>query len=151
MTFLEHAQQSKGGTNRVENQSKADRRFLGMLAASRRPLLHDVPTTPEGLFKDLDDLAAIRQWIYLGIVGADGRTIRHGLSLAKITERLKDVGGAMGLVGLTAFGDAKGRVSLQVFYRPLKKGTTVIERLNKAGREKLAVILETLEAPEEVS
>lgn len=148
MTALEYSQQSEGGKNRAKNQSTADQKFLAMLAASRRPLLHDAPVTPEGLLKDLKDLAEMRQWIYLGIVGADLRTIRYGQAYEKITRRLKEVGGALGLIGITAIvsGPAdKRRVSLQVFYRPLKKGTSVIEKLDKAGRDLLAVILQSLE------
>jgi hypothetical protein len=145
MVPLERKQQSEGGTNRVKNQSPADQKFLGMLAASRRPLSHDAPVTPEGLMRDLKELAEMRQWIYLGIVGADLRTIRHDLGAEKITRRLKEVGGAIGLLGITAFGTPGNRVSLQVFYRPLKKGSQIIEKLDKVGRELLAVILKTLE------
>lgn len=146
---LAHAQQSKGGTTRAKNQSKADRKFISMLAASRRPLLHDVPTTPESLIKGLAELAAMRRWIYLGIVGADLRTIRHGLYRDELVTRyLMDVGGAIGFLGITAFG---GRVSLQLFYRPLKAGTSTIEKLKRASREKLALVIDDLEASEAIT
>ncbi len=148
MTPLEHAQQSEGGKNRVKNQSKADQEFLALLAASRRPLVHDVPVTPEWLLNELDNLAKMRKWIYLGIVGGDVKTIRHGQPEEKIFRRLKEVGGAIGLIGITAFLSGppeKRKASLQVFYRPLKKGTSVIEKLDKAKRELLSVVLQSLE------
>jgi hypothetical protein len=145
---LEHAQQSEGGKNRVKNQSKADQKFLAMLAASRRPLMHDVPVTPQGLLNDLKELAAMRKWIYLGIVGVNSKTIRHDQNEETIVRKLKEVGGALGLIGITTFASGppeKRSFSFQVFYRPLKKGTSVIEKLDKAKRELLAVVLESLE------
>ena len=151
MTPLEHAQQSKGGENRVKNQTKADQEFLAMLAASRRPLVHDVPVTPEGLLNDLKKLAAMRKWIYLGIVGADVRTIRYDQSEEEILKKLKLAGGALGLIGITAFVSgppAKRKASFQVFYRPLKKGTSVIEKLDRAKRDLLAVVIGSLEDQE---
>jgi len=90
----------------------------------------------------------MRKWIYLGIVGLDLRTIRHDQTEEIIFRRLKEVGGALGLIGITAFASGppeKPSVSFQVFYRPLKKGTSVIEQLDKAKRELLATVLKSLE------
>jgi len=148
MTPLQETERKRGGVNSAKNKSEADKKFLGMLAASRRPLLHDAQTTPEGLLREMRELAAFRRWLYFGLVGADGRTIRHELSDEKVTRRLKEVGGAIGFIGITIFGDPSGQPTIQSFYKPLKKGTTVIEKLDKAARELKAIIIPHLIFPE---
>jgi hypothetical protein len=149
MAQLENTQRAKGGMNRANNQSKKDRSFQAMLAASRRPLLHDAQATPEGLIRELRELADLRRWLYLGLVGSDLRTIRHGLSDEIVTKRLAEVGGAIGFVGITVFGDPEGQPTIQSFYKPLKKGTGVIEKLDKAARNLKALIIPHLMAPQD--
>jgi hypothetical protein len=146
MTPLQDEQRSLGGATRAENQSEFDRKFLATMAASRRPLKNDVKMTDDELINEFRKLSKRgpgdgRPWIICVIVGADGRTIRSTLSDETIRERLKLVRGAIGFLGLTVFGSAlKGNraPSLQVYYRPLKKGTDVIETLDKVSREVMA-------------
>jgi len=110
-----------------------------MLAANRRPLLHDAKMTPEETLRTFRDFAASRKWLYFFIVGADRSRIERTLSDGAVLRRLKEVGGAVGFLGLTIFG-----TSLQVFYKPLKRGIQVIEQLDRTGREIMAVALENL-------
>jgi hypothetical protein len=153
MTPLQDDQRRQGGETRAENQSKSDRQFLATLAAYRRPLQNDAKIA------DDDELLRMfreeskggpgggRRWIMFLIVGSDGRTIRSTLDDATILKRLKLVGGAIGFMGVTVFGDPlKGNraPSLQVYSRPLKKGTGVIEKLDKVGRQVTAAIITSL-------
>jgi hypothetical protein len=144
---LENAQRAIGGKTSAKRKSESEKKFLAMLAASRRPLLHDAKTTPEGLLRELRELAGLRHWLYFGVVGSDLRTIRHEMSDEVVTSRLKQVGGAIGFIGITVFGDPSGQPSIQSFYKPLKKGTSVIEKLDKVARGLKAVIIPHLIAP----
>ena len=101
--------------------------------------MYDADTSEEKLRSQLDELAKMRQWIFLGIVGADLRTINHTLTNEEVSKRLKAVGGAIGILGLTFFRD-----SLQVYYKPLTKGTGTLEKLDRVGRRVMAVALEHL-------
>jgi hypothetical protein len=149
---LQNAQQRLGGQTRSDNQSEAGRKFLATLAASRRPLLHDVKMTNDELLRAFRSLSKEdpngRPWIILVIVGADGRTIRSTLSDEIVLHRLKLVGGAIGFMGLTIFGSPhKGNraPSIQVFYKPLKKGTAVVERLQRVSRDVLAAAIASIQ------
>lgn len=151
MVPLQDAQRRQGGNARAGNQSSSDREFLAKLAASRRPLLHDVK------FMDDDELLRTfhafaespgpngRPWLTMLIVGADGRTIRIQLGDSEIRKRLKLVGGAIGFMGVTTFGSPdpnKGRnPSIQVYYKPLKKGNGVVEKLKKVSGEVVKSLL----------
>jgi hypothetical protein len=151
MTPLQDAQRRQGGNTRAGNQSRSDRAFLAKLAASRRPLLHDAK------FTDDDDLLRTfhafaespgpngRPWLTMLIVGADGRTIRIQLGDGEIRKRLKLVGGAIGFMGVTTFGSPdpnKGRnPSIQVYYKPLKKGNGVVETLKKVSGDVVRSLL----------
>jgi len=79
------------------------------------------------------------------IVGADGRTIRIQLGDGEIRKRLKLVGGAIGFMGVTTFGSPdpnKGRnPSIQVYYKPLKKGNGVVETLKKVSGDVVRSLL----------
>lgn len=137
MVELNNSMRSQGGKNRAKNQDPDDRKFQAMIAASRRPLLRDTELTAEQTLDALRELASIRRWLYLGIVGADRRTIRHNLPDDLALKRLKLVGGAIGFIGITIFGH-----SLQAYYKPLKRGVKVIEDLDRVSRELIAVVLD---------
>jgi hypothetical protein len=139
MTPLENDQRSQGGRNRAKNQDPEERKFQAMLAANRRPLLHDVKMTPEETLRTFKELQKSQRWLYLFIVGADRRTIRHTLPDNIVLRRLKEVGGAIGFMGLIMFG-----TRLQIYYKPLKRGVQVIEQLERVSREIMAVALENL-------
>jgi hypothetical protein len=148
---LKTAQQKLGGQTRADNQSGADRKFLAILAAHRRPLLHDVKVTDDELLRRFRNLSKDapngRPWIILLIVGADGRTIRSTLEDEIILHRLKLVGGAIGFMGLTIFGSPhKGSraPSIQVYYQPLRKGTQTVEKLQKVSRDVLAAVIPSI-------
>lgn len=152
MTPLENTQRSQGGKNRAKNQSDEDKHFLATLAASRRPLLHDVKMSDDELLRRFRDMSKGgpsegRQWLIFLIVGADGRTIGSRLPDETIRRRLKLVGGAIGFMGVTIFGSPhKGRwPSFQVYYKPLKKGTRVIEILDKASRAVTASVISRIQ------
>lgn len=142
MTPLENDQRSQGGLTRAKNQSDVDKKFLAMLAASRRPLLHDANLTPEDILRTLRDFAKTRPWIYFGIVGANKNTISHTLPDDVVLQRLNKVGGAIGFLGLSWF---EGKLEIQVFYKPLRKGIQTIEKLDSVGRELKAVAVQRLE------
>ncbi|MGA7513340.1 MAG: hypothetical protein WBW46_10640 [Candidatus Sulfotelmatobacter sp.] len=149
---LQKAQQKLGGQTRADNQTGEGRRFLATLAAHRRPLLHDVKITNEELlweFRNLSkDTPNGRPWIILLIVGANGRTIRSTLADEVILHRLKLIGGAIGFMGLTVFGSPhKGNraPSIQVYYKPLKKGTVIVEKLQKVSRDVLAAVIPSIQ------
>lgn len=149
MTPLQDAQRRQGGEARAENQSDADRKFLATLAASRRPLKNDVKMTDDELLRTFREMSkggpgGGRPWLIFLIVGADTRTIRSELDDKTILHRLKLVGGAIGFMGVTIFGSTnKGSraPSIQVYYKPLKAGTTVIEKLDKASRAVTAAMM----------
>jgi hypothetical protein len=150
MTPLEHDEQKRGGQSRAANQTDADRKFLATLAASRRPLLHDVKLTDDELLRTFREMSKGgpegRRWLIFLIVGADGRTIRSSLSDETVRRRLKQIGSVIGFMGVTIFGSAdKGRApSIQIYYKPLKKGTTVIEKLDKVSREVMAAMITSI-------
>jgi hypothetical protein len=143
MTPLERYQQSEGGKARLESQSKEERSFQAMLAASRRPLLNDVNKSSEQILKDFRELEESYKWLYLYIVGPDRSKIEHRTSDGAILRQVKAfAGGPIGFLGLSLFGSE--RPALQVFYKPLRKGTEVIEDLRREGREVLALAVEAL-------
>jgi hypothetical protein len=151
MMVLQDAQRRQGGDARANNQSDSDRKFLATLAASRRPLRNDAKMTEDELLKTFREMSkggpgggGDRKWIIFLIVGADGRTIRSTLDDKTILQRLKIVGGAIGFMGLTVFGSPnKGSraPSIQVYYKPLKAGNAVIEKLDKASRAVTAAVI----------
>ena len=153
MTPLQDAQRSQGGATRAGNQTKSDRKFLATLAASRRPLLKDVKMSEDELLRAFRELGKAgpggdRKWLICVIVGEDGRTIRSTLDDKTILNRLKLVKGAIGFMGVTVFGDPQkgsGSTSIQVYYRPLKAGTNVIEKLDKAKRAVMAAVIKALQ------
>ena len=150
MTPLENEQRSRGGETRAGNQSESDRKFLAMLAASRRPLANDVNMSDQQLLGALREMSQSRRWLFCAIVGADGRTIRSTLDDKTILQRIPMVGGAIGFIGLTTFGTPKKGSrgpSIQVYSKPLKKGTGVTERLDKIGRKLVADAITLLELP----
>lgn len=149
MTPLQDDQRRQGGEARAENQSKSDRQFLATLAAYRRPLQNDVKIADDSellkMFREESKGGpGGRRWIMFLIVGADGRTIRSALDDATILKQLKLVGGAIGFMGVTVFGDPlKGNraPSIQVYSRPLKRGHQIIEKLNRVTRKVTAGII----------
>jgi hypothetical protein len=155
MTPLQNEQRRQGGNTRADNQSKPDRSFLATLAASRRPLLHDVKMTDEELLSEFRRLSSDgpngRPWLRLLIVGKDGRTIRRELDNATILKRLKTVGGAIGFMGVTIFGspnpDSRAP-SLQVYYKPLKKGTEVVEKLKQVSTAVMESLIPRIQSVE---
>jgi hypothetical protein len=147
MTPLHNDQRSAGGATRAENQTDTDRKFLAMLAASRRPLANDVSMSDQQVVDALKNLDQSRRWLFCAIVGADGRTIRASLDEKTILHRLQLVGGAIGFIGLTVFGTPRkgGRgPSIQVYSKPLKKGTAVTEKLDRIGRKVTAEVIMSL-------
>jgi hypothetical protein len=151
MTPLLDAQRKQGGDARAENQTGADKRFLATLAASRRPLKNDVHKTDDellGMFREMSrggpGGGGDRKWIIFLMVGADCRTIRSTLDDRTILQRMKIVGGVIGFMGVTVFGSPHkgGRApSLQVYYKPLKAGNAVIEKLDRASRAVTAAVI----------
>jgi hypothetical protein len=156
MTPLQDAQRRQGGEARAENQSDADRKFLATLAASRRPLKNDVKMSDDELLRTFREMSkggpgGGRQWLSFHIVVADGRTIRSTLDDKTVIHRLKLGRGAIGFMGVTFFGSSqKGSraPSVQVFYKPLKAGTDVIEKLDKAGRAVTAAVIAAIKPVE---
>ncbi len=145
MTPLENAQRSQGGKSRLKTQTPEERKFQAMIAASRRPLLHDTDMTPEEILREFKFLEASRHWNRVVIVGANRDPIRRTLPDRStlpdesVLRQLKQAGGAIGFLGVTMFG-----VSLQVYYKPLKRGIKVIEDLDRVKREITADVLEEL-------
>jgi hypothetical protein len=152
MVPLQDTQRKQGGEARAENQSASARKFLATLAASRRPLKNDVKMSDDELLRAFKKMSKAGpgidgRWLYFAIVVPDGRTIRSVLDDQTILKRLKLGGGAIGFMGLTIFGDPHkgGRApSIQVYYKPLKKGTAVIEKLERAGRNVAAAVIANL-------
>lgn len=153
---LQDAQRSRGGETRASNQSETDRKFLATLAASRRPLKNDVKLSDDELIRVFREMSEAgpgvdRKWIIFLIVGRDGRTIRSSLPDKTIRERLKIIGGAIGFMGVTIFGtpqkDSRAP-SIQVYYKPLKRGTAVIDALDKASRDLVTAIIPRMKLSE---
>lgn len=150
MTPLENDEQKLGGQTRAANQTGADRKFLATLAASRRPLLHDVKLSDDELLSRFREMSKGgpegRRWLIFLIVGADGRTIRSSLPDETVRKRLKQISPVIGFMGVTIFGSAdKGRApSIQIYYKPLKKGTSVIEKLDKVSRAVMASMITSI-------
>lgn len=140
MTPLSDDLRSQGGTNRAKNQTPEERKFQAMIAASRRPLLNDVQMTPEQIVREFRALARSRHWFRVVIIGTDKSTIEHTLKDdAQVLRLLEKAGGAIGFLGVTMLG-----TSLQVFYKPLKRGIKVIEDLDHVKRRVAAEVLEKL-------
>jgi hypothetical protein len=140
MTPLENEQRSQGGRNRAKNQDPAERRFQAILAASRRPLLHDVKVTYDELLRDFVELTRSRHWFRVFIVASDRSVIpAHMLSKDSAIRKIQDGGGAIGFLGVTMHG-----TSLQSFYKPLRRGVKVVEDLDRVSREVTAEVLEQL-------
>lgn len=140
MTPLSDDLRSQGGTNRAKNQTPEERKFQAMIAASRRPLLNDVQMTPEQIVREFRALANSRHWFRVVIVGTDKSTIEHTIKDdAQVLRLLEKAGGAIGLLGVTMLG-----TSLQVFYKPLRRGVKVIEDLDHVKRRVAAEVLEKL-------
>src|SRR5580658_9299938 len=100
MVGLDNNLRAQGGRNRAKNQTPEDRRFQAMLAASRRPLLHDVSMAPEDLVRAFKEFAASRHWFYAAIVLADGGKIPQSSETAML-RRLEQAGGGIGFLGVT--------------------------------------------------
>jgi hypothetical protein len=140
MVQLDDGMRSQGGTNRAKNQSPDERRFQAMIAASRRPLLHDTNMTPEQTVRSFRDFANSRRWFRFVIVGTDKSTIPHKIQDdAEVLRLLNKAGGAIGFLGVAMLG-----TSLQAFYKPLKRGVKVIEDLDSVKRRVVAEVLEGL-------
>jgi hypothetical protein len=138
MVELDNNLRAQGGRNRAKNQTPEDRRFQAMLAASRRPLLHDVGMAPEDLVQTFGEFTASRHWFYVVIVGADGGKIPQSSETAML-RRLGEAGGAIGFLGVTMLGER-----VQAYYKPLKRGVKVIETLDRVSRDVVADVLEQL-------
>ena len=130
MAALENEQRSQGGKQRAKNQDPETRRFQALLAASSRPLKHDVNMTPDQTLAYFRELQESHPWLYLFIVGADRSTIPHSLSNEGVLRRLKEEKGVIGFLGLIMLG-----TRLQVYAKPLKRGIKVIEDLDRVGRD----------------
>lgn len=135
MMQLDKNLQSLGGKTRAHNQTGDERRFQAMIAASRRPLLHDVNWTPEETVRQFRGLAGSRHWFRVVIVCADRSTIESTKDDAEVLRLLKKGGGAIGFLGVTLLGE-----SLVVFYRPLKRGVKVVEDLGTIRRKVIAEV-----------
>ena len=133
---LDKALQSQGGKTRAKNQTEGDRKFQAVIAASRRPLLHDVNWTPDETVREFRGLAGSRHWFRVVIVCADKSTIENGVKdNAEVLRLLKKGGGAIGFLGVTLLGE-----SLVVFYKPLKRGVKVLEDLGTIRRKVVAEV-----------
>jgi predicted permease len=142
MTPLENEQRSQGGKSRAENQSPETRSFQALLAASSRPLKNDVNMTPEQTLKIFRELETKHPWLYLFIVGADRNKIANTESDSSVLRALKHIekaGGVIGFLGLIMLG-----TRLQVYSKPLKRGTKVLEDLDRVGRDVTARALVNL-------
>jgi hypothetical protein len=138
MTALENEQRSQGGKNRAKNQDPQERKFQAMLAASSRPLKHDVSMTPEQTLRYFRALQAAHPWLYLFIVSADRHVIRHTRTNDDVLDWLKEHAGVViGFVGLIMLG-----TRLQVYTKPLKRGLKVIEDLSRVGQIYTAAVIE---------
>jgi len=138
MVGLDNSSRSQGGKNRAKNQDPEERRFQAMIAASRRPLLHDANVTPEALLAAFKELIASRHWFYACIVCANRSKIQY-TSNGDVLDNVKKAGGAIGFLGVTMLG-----TNVQTFYKPLKRGVKVIEDLDRASREATAAVLAKL-------
>jgi hypothetical protein len=145
MNVLDNTQRARGGKNRLTTQSPEDRSFQAMIAASRRPLLRDADLTPEEMLKEFKSLEGSRHWNRVVIVAANRNQIRRTLPDRTtlpddtVLRQLKQAGGAIGFLGVALLGK-----SLQVYYKPLKQGTKIIEDLDRVKREVMAEVLDEL-------
>jgi hypothetical protein len=135
MVELNNNQRSQGGKNRAKNQDPEERRFQAMIAASRRPLLHDVNRTPEALVRDFKDLSESRHWFFVCIVGADRSKIPYTTE-AEVLRKMEKAGGAIGYLGVTMLG-----TNVQAYYKPLKRGVKAIDDLDRVSRDVMADVL----------
>lgn len=138
MVGLDDNLRSQGGKNRAKNQNAEERKFQATLAASRRPLLHDVNPTPEALLASFKELVASRHWFCAFIVGADRSKIPYTTDAA-VLRSVETAGGAIGFLAVTMLG-----TSVQTYYKPLRRGVRVIEDLDRASREATAIVLTKL-------
>ena len=135
MVPLNDEMRSQGGSNRAKNQDPEERKFQAMIAASRRPLLHDAITTPEALLAAFKELAESRPWFTVVIVGANRAKIARS-SDAEMLRKVEKAGGAIGFLGITMLGSR-----VQTYYKPLRRGLKVIEDLDRVAREVTAEVL----------
>jgi hypothetical protein len=138
MAGLTNNLRSQGGKNRAKNQDPEERSFQATIAASRRPLLHDVNPTPETLLAAFKALVASRHWFCAFIVGADRSKIPYTTDAA-VLRSVEGAGGAIGFLAVTMLG-----ASVQTYYKPLRRGVRVIEELDRASREATATVLAKL-------
>ena len=138
MDGLTNKLRSQGGKNRAKSQDPDERKFLAMVAASRRPLLHDANLTPEVLLGAFKGLRDSRHWFYVVIVGADRSTIPFTTD-SEVLRRVEKAGGPIGFLGVTMLG-----TNVQVYYKPLKRGIKAVEDLDRVSRDAMADVLDQL-------
>ena len=136
---LDKTLRAQGGKSRAHNQSPEDRRLLAMIAASRRPLLHDVNLTPETLVRQLKELQDSRHWFCSFIVVANGDRILY-TSESDVLRKLEQTGAPIGFLAVTLL-----KTNVQAYYKPLKRGVKVIETLDRVSRDVVADVLAHLE------
>lgn len=125
-----------GGLSRDKDRPEWERKFMGMLAGSSRPLKNDHPAAQDVKLavNVLREESAKFPWVILSLVGRDGRSVRGNdpsLSDAEIVARVHQMGGAIGLAGLI-FLTQKNKHSLVTFVRPFTAKEGTIDRLTGA-------------------
>lgn len=123
----------QGGLNRDKGRAAWEVEFMGVLAASARPIKKNHPAADDAkeARKVLKAEGARFPWVILSIVGRDGRSVRHTLSEATIEARVHQMGGALGLAGLILLSDKRGH-RLATFVRPFVAGLDVEAKLTNA-------------------
>jgi hypothetical protein len=140
MVELDSKLRSLGGKTRAKNQDPEERRLQAMIAASRRPLLHDAQMTPQQIVREFRTLANSRHWFRFVIVLTDKSTVERTITDdAQVLRLMEKGGGPIGFLGCTMLG-----TSLVAFYKPLRRGVKVIEDLDIVKRRLAAEVLESL-------
>lgn len=117
---------SLGGRMRDEGRPAWEKQFMGALAGSSRPLKKDHPAASDAkeAVNILKREATRFPWVFLTVVGRDGRTVRSTLPESEAVARVNQMGGAIGLAGLLILRDR-----LTTFVRPFIAGMKIEERL----------------------
>jgi hypothetical protein len=133
--------QSKGGRTRDAGRPPWEKQFMGVLAGSSRPLKNEHPaaTDAKQAVTVLKEEATKFPWVFLAIVGRDGRTVNSKIPDAEAVARVNQMGGAIGLAGLLILRD-----KLTTFARPFAVGLDIENRLRNVVEQYIPKALDLL-------